>query len=373
MIKIKILFLIFLVLPAALFAWQSGDDLNIAKLHFLDFTNELPEDLLSTKTAVLVAYPSIAKRNPERGDWKSFAERSHAWFKRMGVDAVGYYFQRDFMSGQDAAIFFAKEMKGRGVNNIIFLSRESNVASGEYNIIVTPFNGEASVISDGQKAYKVEGADLSSVLKIFGNKAYRSKQAKTNFLIPDFPEFFEKADIINGRRIPSYARDLKVRKLAILKFDSIKTNDENLNASQSGNAANIRTYNSEVARNNKKLESVMQSYPLEYTITEPTSNDALYKKGFQYVLLRLNTTGSNVRQLLGYEIDPTVSDYITVRNRNGSSSMQSISINSPVHKYYVKHLYTGDVYTGADWDADLTWEEALKNFIQNMKDDLKLK
>jgi hypothetical protein len=34
---------------------------------------------------------------------------------------------------------------------------------------------------------------------------------------------------------------------------------------------------------------------------------------------------------------------------------------------------TGDVYLGTKWDADETMDEALKNYIQNFKDELKIR
>jgi hypothetical protein len=34
-----------------------------------------------------------------------------------------------------------------------------------------------------------------------------------------------------------------------------------------------------------------------------------------------------------------------------------------VYKYYVKHINSGDIYLGEQWDGDDTWQDALFNHI----------
>jgi len=60
-------------------------------------------------------------------------------------------------------------------------------------------------------------------------------------------------------------------------------------------------------------------------------------------------------------------DYMTVKNRGGDISLKKIPINAPVVKYYVKQVLSGDVYLGSEWDADMSWDEALINYIEGLK------
>jgi len=376
--KLKLKILVLVLIPFGIFAQSVEDEINIAGFRFLDYNNQLPDDLLSSKTAVFVSVPPKSRNTSERGDWKTFSETAHSQFKKMGIDAVAYYFMDDLKAGNDPALFFSKELEKRQVKNIILLSQVPLKIAGKvterFVIVITPFNGENSFISNGQNAWKTQAKDYDKALKTLGKDVYRSKQSKTNFLIPDFPEFFEDADIIKGRRIPTFARDLKVDKLAIPKSTTVEIPDN-----RPGGAINksvekeITEYNKNVVRDNTRLENIMKSYPLKYELTESSSDEELYKQGFQYVLLKLNTTGTNIRRMLDYEIDPSESDFVTVKNKDGKVTLRSIPVNAPVYKYYVKHLYTKDVYTGDKWDADETWEDALQNFIMKMKADLKLK
>ena len=88
---------------------------------------------------------------------------------------------------------------------------------------------------------------------------------------------------------------------------------------------------------------------------------------YQYVIYRLKTAGVSIKQILDYEIEEGISDYITVKQNGGSTVLRNIPTEAPVYKYYIKHLRTQDVYVGTKWDADETWEEALTNFINNVK------
>ena len=375
--KIKILILVFSLGIQGAFSQDLDEEINIAGFRFLDYSNQLPENFLSTKAAVFVTVPPASPQTSERGDWKGLSEKAHRQFKRMGIDAVGYYYMDDLKSGTDPALFFAAELKKRKIENIILLSRVPLKIKGKpterFVMVITPFNGENSFISHGQKAWKKQSKELEKVLKELGKDVYRSKQPKTNFLINDFPEFFEDADAVKGRRIPTYARDLKVRKLAISKSSLVEIPEN-----RPGGLINkkvekeIEEYNKKVVRDNARLESILKTYPLEYEIVEGKTDKELYDAGFQYVLVKLNTTGTNIRRMLDYEIDPAETDFVTVKSKDGRVIIRSIPVNAPIYKYYVKHLYTKDVYVGTEWDADETWDDALQNFISKMKKDLKL-
>ena len=51
--------------------------------------------------------------------------------------------------------------------------------------------------------------------------------------------------------------------------------------------------------------------------------------------------------------------------------MRYIPIKAPVYKYYFRNLKTGTIYIGKSWDADETWQEALKNMLFNINQSYK--
>lgn len=354
-----------------------GEEVNTVGFTFLDYNFKLPNDFLSSKSIVVVSVPHKAGNSKERGDWKLFSELAHKQFRRMGIDAIGYYNSDDLMSGRDATITFSKSFKKRKVKNIIFLSRvpaaTNGVSSDQFVIVITPFNGKASLTSHGQAAWKTQSSEYNRAFKILGNEVYKSEQPKTNFLITDLPELFSDTKMIYGRRFGVNCRDLKVDKLGIPKFKKIEIPEK-----KPGGPINnliekeIVIYNAQVDVNNEKLEAIMKTYPFEYGLLEGESDDDFYREGYQYVLLNLNTSGVSMRQLLNYKMDYTETDYITIRATDYGSTLKSIPVNALVNKFYVRHLYTKDVYTGAKWDADQSWEDALRNFIRNMKTEFKI-
>jgi DNA-directed RNA polymerase subunit L len=41
-----------------------------------------------------------------------------------------------------------------------------------------------------------------------------------------------------------------------------------------------------------------------------------------------------------------------------------------VTKYYVKHINSGEVFLGEQWDGDDNWNDALKNHLNNLMEKL---
>ncbi|MEP3387352.1 MAG: hypothetical protein ABJO02_04135, partial [Reichenbachiella sp.] len=167
--------------------------------------------------------------------------------------------------------------------------------------------------------------------------------------------------------IPTYASDLKVDKLVVPKFQKYEMEDSTALGSDA--LAKIATYNAEVDRKNRRLEEIMLDYPLGYEFSETASDVDIYNQGYQFVLLTMHGSGKTIKEMLDYEVDPYETDYVTIR---AGSTLNTLPVDAVVFKYYVKHVYTQDAYLGSRWDADLTWEQALQNFIFHMKDILKV-
>ncbi len=335
----------------------------------LDIQPHLPKYLLSRKSVVLVSVPR-SKKNPNlRADWKGLSEKVHRAFKRMKIDAVAYYYLDDMFASPDANESFAKEMERREIKYIIVLEQSpSNDAGVEsYRISISGFNDKPSFISERQKAWQTEGPDLDVLLTEMRKDVIRAEMERENYLIPDIPEFFTDAKILKGKRIPTYAMDLKVDKLVVPKFQKYEMEDStSLNADA---LSKISAYNTEVDRKNKRLEEIMLDYPLSYEFSETSSDVDIYNQGHQFVLLTVHGSGKTLKEMLNYEIDPYETDYVTIR---AGSTLNTLPVDAVVYKYYVKHVYTQDAYLGSRWDADLTWEQALQNFIFHMKDILKV-
>lgn len=371
-----LIILVFIISPVY-FLFAQDEEINIAGFRFLDYGNELPADLLTTRSAVLVSVPPKNARTSERGDWKGFSSEMHQEFRKMGIDAVMYLNMDDVMAGMDATAAFSEFLNSRQIKNLILLSKVNLKIAGKEServvMVITPYNGKKSFMDNGQPAWKDQDKDQAKVVKTLGRAVYKSKQEQKNFLITETPEFFSDVDMIKSRSFPSFAVDLKIDKLAVPMYTKVEVPADRPAGIVNNNVEKeVEKYNAGVARANTVLENTLKNYPFNYELVAYDGDDKkLFQQGFQYVLLNLNTTGYTIRELLNYEVDKSETDYITMKMKDGKTLLRTIPVKAPVYKFYVKHLATGDIYLGTKWDADETVDEALANYINNFKDELK--
>ena len=263
-------------------------------------------------------------------------------FQKTGVDAVAYFELDMLTAGKDVTKAFADYLDKREVTNLMFVQKSEQ----GFRIIATPYNGKENVIDKQQAAWSHSNSNLNEALK----ELYRasSHQKRQNLLINDSPETGLKINPILGNRNEFYAIDLKVDPLAVPK-----TGDELVD---------------------KELEEIFKLYyPLKYKMTEPgTPEKDLRRQGSLYVVCFVHTRGVVAKELLGYDMSKSESALVSVTYPDNQQQLKSISSNTPVYKFYFKHIDSGNVFFGTKWDADLTWEQALINQIKGMKAELRL-
>ena len=119
----------------------------------------------------------------------------------------------------------------------------------------------------------------------------------------------------------------------------------------------------------KELEEIFKNnYPLKFKMTEPgIPEKELRKQGQLYVLGFIYARGSVTKELLGYDMTKSESALLSVTFQDGQQQLKNIPSNTPVFKFYFKHIDSGNVFLGTKWDADITWQQALLNHIRGMK------
>lgn len=342
----------------------------------LVYHDKLPKYLQSSKTAVLVSTPRSEKDPRVRSDWKELSHKAHNYFRQMKIDAVAYFYLDDVFSNVRLNEIFYTQLAQREIKYLILLDQKlvagDSASSYSYKITVTPFDKQSTFVEQGGNAWKIEGRDLNKILVQMNKAIVREEMTMSNYLIPEFPEFFESADIIDGRRIPTYAMDLKVETLVVPRFkkmiiqDSSKVDEAFLRE--------VAAFNKKVDEKNRKLASILETYsPLKYQLTDEITPKAIYNNGHQFALMRIDGPGKMIRESLGYEAQTRETDYVTLRASLGGAMTVPMPVDAVVTKFYVQHVFTNDTYVGLKRDADLTWEDSLKNFIFHMKDILKVR
>jgi hypothetical protein len=293
----------------------------------------IPEKLLSTRTAVFYDYKLTSKE----------LEEVQISFQRTGIDAI-IYFELDMpFASKDVSKAFSDYLTKREITNLIFLEKNDQ----EYKLTITTFAAKETIIEPNQSAWLTSNRLLAEALKTLYRTA-SNQQKKQNLLINDAPETEAKINPILGKRNEFYATDLKVDPLAIPK-----TGDEVID---------------------KELEEIFTAnYPLKFKMTEPgVAEKDLRKQGQLYVMGFIYTRGSVAKELLGYDMSKTESALLSVTYPEAQQQLKNIPSNTPVFKFYFKHIDSGNVFLGTKWDADLTWQQALINHIRGMKAELRL-
>lgn len=302
-------------------------------LQRLQFNGTLPEGLLNTRSVVLVRAPEAA---PGEGTepWKELATQVHPYLRELGVDAVAYYDWRNVNAGPDATIAFSEAFRQRAIKNVVVAEKKE----GNVVLSIAPL-GEEGLLKAGAAAWQQSGPEMPALFLNLKRAVSEAGLELGNFLIIDLPEFFYTTDIQLNKRFFSYGLDLNLDKLAVPAYEIFK--EEN-RADSLGD-----------------LKRAMQTYPYEWGVTDPNTEgkDLRLKEGYQYELLYLHTSAANIRRFLNYGDN----------NEIPLEQQADIKDDQSVYKFYIRHIYTGDVFAGTHWDAAPTWEEALKNHIQYLR------
>jgi hypothetical protein len=299
----------------------------------LNLSGSLPQDLLSTRSAVFYSY---LLTDDQLG-------KLHESMQRTGIDAIAYFELDKLAAGKDIVRAFANYFKNREIANIITVEKYDST----YRITATAANGEETLLTPGQNAWSAQHHILTEVLKEL-YRASASQVNKKNLLINDIPEKDIMINPIVGRRNEFYAMDLKVDPLAVPKT-GIEAIDQ-------------------------RLEQIFaENYPLKYKLTEPRLSERdMRKQGLLYVLCFVHARGVVAKELLGYDMSKAESALVSVAYPERREQLKNIPSNTTIYKFYFKHIDSGNAFFGTRWDADTSWDQALLNQIRGMNAELRL-
>ena len=338
----------------------------VLHLRVFNYNQEIPEDIVSARSAAFVL---VENENTNRTAWKDLSTEVHKMMVRTGTDVIGYYNIYDVFAGPETQRYFAEDLLKREVKNILIIENQQ----GSIRLTVTKFNEQGTFMDHGQNAWKSENRDLQKVLGDYRRAIGNSGQRRTNFLMADFPEFFEDTRLIKKQRFEIFNQDLKLDKLAVPVFPGLKLPP----GSETENTANpvrekILSYQQRWKVDSLELAGIMKSYPFAYGfVGEDIDEKKLRDQGYQFILYYLHTSGKVIHKLLNYKSDKNVTDNSTMKSSGGKPELVTLRAHRPVYKYYIKHIFSGEVYLGDTWDAAENWQKALLNHINGIKSKIK--
>lgn len=297
----------------------------------LNYVDVVPEGLLS-KRAVILYDESLTVKE---------LEETQKAFQQTGIDAVAYIITDRVLAGPDPLRAFATYLTNRSVDFLIFFEKPK-----DYTITFVRYNNTKELVDLSASAWKQTNSSLTEMLKTIYRFAI-SNQKRQNLLINEYPETDVPLKYFIGRRNEAFTLDAKSFKIAVVKWGNEKADAE--------------------------LEEILKEYfPVKYELVDPKLEEReLGSKGFRTVLRFVHTRGSVAKEILGYDLSQLAKSLSTVYFVNGEADVKTIPANQTVYKFYVKHIEYGNIFLGKGWDADITWQDALKNHLQAMREDLK--
>ncbi len=288
-------------------------------------SGELPAQLLSGRS-VLFYSGTFSEKQLEQ------IQRSYA---ESGIDAVYTIPVERLLGGHDVRQALYTSLQKREISNLIFIQKNSE----GFHQVVTVYNGQSTFVSDKQSAWENTSPSLSELLQQLKREALASLKVQ-NLLINEQPETELPIRIFSGSHIEGFTPDLKSDRLAV----------------------RLTPY----AEENEILKQLCGQYPFKVEFVEFTMTDAeLRQKGFWYVLNSVRGPQAQIRELLGYAEAKSGS-------QTQSTTLTPSNTSEILCKFYFKKIEFEHVYLGKQWDASTTWQQALENFIGNLRKELNL-
>lgn len=323
-LKFKALLFLLLIGTGSFAQSVSEKDAVMSRLNYIDV---VPEGLLS-KRALVLYDESLTKKE---------LEETQKAFQQTGIDAVAYVVTDYVLAGPDPLRAFVTYLSNRGVDFLIFFEKKK-----DYSITFVRYNNTKDLVDVSAPAWKQSHNFLKEMLQMTFRLAI-SNQKKQNLLINEYPETDVPIKYFIGRRNETFTSDVKSFKIAVVKWGNEKADAE--------------------------LEQILkESFPVKYELVDAKVEEReLGSRGFRTVLRFVHTRGSVAKEILGYDLTQLARSLSTVYYVNGEADIKTIPANETVYKFYVKHIEYGNIFMGKGWDADITWQDALKNHLQAMR------
>lgn len=309
-----------------------------ARLESLNIQPTFPERLLKTRTVVLYQV-SPKSRSPQiRGDWKVLADKIQPALKKSGIDAVLHYYLEDLLSGTEAYKSFLDYFDDRDVKNAVFVSE----LNGNYTITIAELQDRQYLLKNGQQAWQVQGTDLENMLNNIYLATANSGLEKENMLILETAELGEMISPIKAKRNEFYDLNFSSEKLAV-----------------------------PIQPDTAEIRLALNNYPYKWGFVDAsTPEKELRTQGYQYVLYYVNTIGRSAKHILEYKTTDVETSYISEMMVDGKLAVESYNVSTPIYKFYIKHIYSGNIFLGKRWDAAPGKGGALKNYVANLTNEL---
>lgn len=294
---------------------------------------QLPATLVTTRSIVVMDLP-LEKEGDylTRGDWEEKANEVQKYLILMGVDAIAYLHADDWNASPTSKAIFQSFFQKRQVAYLLSISKKED---GFFELSIKDFN----TFSD---QWETTGGSISQMLFRLGKEIKSHGYVVENFLSPDRPEIVTDVPFSKWMASTTFPDQIKRIKIGVAKF---KNEDEN-----------------------RKLQAILSDYPFMFDLIDYSDDKDAFRQGYQYVLLYMGTSGESIKKLLNFRTGINETDYLsTVVADSTATKLKTIPVGAFVYKFYFRQTVNHEAFVGRQWDADVTWEQSLENFILNLR------
>ena len=327
------------------------------QMSLLEYSNEtIPDDLLSSRVGIILRISD----GLDRKSWKQLGKTFHQGFLQMGIDPVFYVFEQDLYANKKINEAYMQLIRTRNVNNLIILSR----SPANFEMIIASGFDKRNAFSRNN-AWKAEDVDVGPLLYKLGVIVKRTDIPATNFLVLSEPEYVEDIHFFKGSHLATYPGILRRQKLGVARMDSIRI-DHKIPVDK---RQALIAFNQKAKRYNETLEKIFEEYPYEWEMFSYKDNDYALASGIQYVFQLVQTSGSGAKDFLNYPDHTKETQIISVTPGliPGDVHLKRLPVETIVYKAYIHQARTDDVYVGREWDSDIDWQDAVRNFFFTMQ------
>jgi len=292
---------------------------------------QLPATLLTERSLVVMDWPLKPSGDfMVRGDWEKVAADVQKNLGLIGIDAIAYIHIHDWQASRESNSLFRQFFGKRQVKHVLVVG----LREGLYEVSIQPITAPTTL-------WQTNGGSLSQMMYRLGREIQSAGHLRENFLPSDVPEIVTDVPFSSWSASLNFPDAIKRLKIGVAK--------------SANETDNIR------------LAELMAQYPFEYDLIDYTTDEDAFRKGYQFVLVSMSTSGESIKKLLNYKLTPGETHYMSTTSVEERIRLKAIPIDALVTKYYFRNTVNHEAYVGVDWDADVTWEQSLTNFLRNLR------
>ncbi len=302
-----------------------------------------PENILSTKSMVLLSVPEGA----ERSEWMVLVDELQQFLAEEGIDAVAYIEVESLFSVTNKVLEIPEMLKKRGIENLVLFAASEKDAP--IFLAIGPYNKTASFYDKSSVFWTRYASKLASVTSELSTYFKSGALYRDNLLVNESPEFFypEVELGIVSKSIPPKLAEFKVSIEPINEtlFDQLGPPSFRYDNFFSGDS-----FKQSIKDRNYMIEAQAVDSTNNIYFKDPSkTNQALRQDGFQYELMFVSGSDERVYDWLPFPDRPKTTGKI-------------------IHKFYLNDLRNNNIYVGKTWDASSDWREAMTNFLAQMEE-----